>query len=244
MSYCAIKSGLGFKKQEYRDSKTTHIIFDVDEYDELREDMESLRSRLVEEQQARKNDKYHAEQSAANERQEIVDKANAAIEKYKSHIEDLKAEIKSKEYLYANMKRIMRENANRDRKLQPKKQHNGYQVLQSRQADFAYMNGRQRENAKIWITTLQSFYDASIPIAQVRREIESDLKNFVLASLGFKMWSNGNPDGEYQVFTDDDGNEVNGLFRWRYNCNYKSGFWELTLYHTKSITVMQEMRAS
>lgn len=145
-----------------------------------------------------------------------------------------------------NLIRIMRERANAKRGLTPKKTNPGYMVLSSEQYDYRYKpeDARNVATVRIWRTVLQSPYDATIPIKQARDDIEQELHDEVLGQMRFRWMEQK----EYAVikYTDENGveREGNNLFKWTYKANYKSGFWEVVLYHTKSIIVPEGLRPS
>lgn len=65
--------------------------------------------------------------------QQIVEEKDNEIEKLKRQLEAAKQEIQREIYLHRNMVRIMTERANQKRGIKPKKNHDGYVVLESRQ---------------------------------------------------------------------------------------------------------------
>ena len=65
--------------------------------------------------------------------QQIVEEKDNEIEKLKRQLEAAKQEIQREIYLHRNMIRIMTERANQKRGIKPKKNHDGYVVLESRQ---------------------------------------------------------------------------------------------------------------
>lgn len=175
-------------------------------------------------------------QEAAEER---VHEALARAEK-------AEAELERQRFLNGNLKRIARERANQDRGLKPKKEHPGYLVLRSDQWTERYIEDGERKEAAAWKSILQTPYNASLPLNQVKDDIYNDLYHGILTKIGFKSICGGEEDMGYRIFTgkDESGQEreVNGLYRWKYRANYKAGLWELELYHTKSLRVPPELR--
>lgn len=165
-----------------------------------------------------------------------------------------------------NLKRIARERANADRGITPKKEHDGYLVLSSRQWKEKYMYDLTEEEYKempddfrrkhsypcsdqriadAWKSIIQTPYDASIPINQIGPIIEHDdlLHGGILMDLNCQQMSSREFNGEYADFgTNDEGYDINGLYRWAYVANYKSGFWEIEIYTTKSLRVPPHRR--
>lgn len=167
--------------------------------------------------------------------------------------------------LNSNLLRIARERANANRGITPKKEHNGYLVLSSRQwieryeheltsAEYAEMPISFRRNhlypcttskaATTWKSILQTPYDASLPLSCIQSKIENtDLwDNDILDDLGCPQMNSSELNGSYGIFEDNEGNECNGLYRWVYIANYRTGFWEMELYTTQSLTVPPSYR--
>lgn len=165
-----------------------------------------------------------------------------------------------------NLKRIARERANSDRGITPKKEHDGYLVLSSRQwkekymydlteeeykalpDDFRRKHGypcSEQRTADTWKSIIQTPYDASIPINQIGPIIEEDdlWNGGVLDDIGCSKKLRTEFNGTYHEFGEDEnGYRINGLYRWVYHANYKSGFWELEIYTTKSLRVPPHRR--
>lgn len=125
-----------------------------------------------------------------------------------------------------NLYRIMRERANAKRKLQPKKEHNGYLVILTEEYDLREAG----DLLAVWRTVLQTPYDAAVPVDAVRRRVMQDFQEGILASL----------DVERMVTAWEPTDEENLLFRWKFRANAKAGFWEIVLYHTEPIRVSIE----
>lgn len=194
--------------------------------------------------------------------QQIVEEKDNEIEKLKRQLEAAKQEIQREIYLHRNMIRIMTERANQKRGIKPKKNHDGYVVLESRQwtqkyteetwdteeHKQSYANQRgvaikngylkiEHKEEKVWKSTLQTPYDASLPLAQVCDRIEEDLGT-VLQSIGCELRLRPEYNGVYCNFgTNDAGYPMNGMYKWQYKANYKMGLWEVEIFTTKSLRV-------
>lgn len=180
--------------------------------------------------------------------------------------EQAREELKRQRYLNGNLKRIARERANADRCIKPKKEHDGYLVLSSRQWVEHYdhelteeeYNAKPEEfraryrfpytehrTADVWKSIIQTPYDASLPLGQIRGLVEDDdlWDRGILRDIGCPKMNANNINGLYQTFgTNDDGYEYNGMYKWKFVANYKSGFWELEIYTTKSLQVPEHRR--
>lgn len=165
-----------------------------------------------------------------------------------------------------NLKRIARERANSDRGITPKKEHDGYLVLSSRQWKERYMYDLTEEEYKampdefkrkhsypcseqrtadVWKSVIQTPYDASIPIGQIGPIIEMDdlWVGGILADLGCVKMLESEYNGIYDDFgINEDGYGINGLYKWVYVANYKSGLWEMEIFTTKSLRVPPHRR--
>ena len=188
----------------------------------------------------------------------------------RKQLEEAKEIIRNEKYLNANMTRIMRERANQSRGIQPKKQHDGYIVLESRQWTERYTEEtwdtedhkrRYSENrgaaikkkylrienktAAVWKSILQTPYDASIPLKNIQYRVEEEdlWKKGILKDIGCRGMCESFANGRYAYFgTNDDGSEKNGLYKWVFRANYRTGFWELEIYTTNALTVPEYRR--
>lgn len=160
------------------------------------------------------------------------------------------AEIADQRALNANLLRISRERANADRGLRPKKVHTGYVVVMSSEKEIRYKNGRNKLlTAKVWETVLQSPYSVDFTENQARQLIEEDLlarKNGLLADVGITMICSGS---SYEnLIETENWKEIkaahNTLFSRQLRANYRVGYWEYIIQHTKPLGIVPiEMRA-
>ena len=192
---------------------------------------------------------YKAEIQSDAERR--IKRANQALREAEEHTseaesakEELETALAKQRNLNSNLKRIARERANAKRGLAPKKQRNGYVVLYSSQYRQRYKDPDGKKCvAYTWKSILQTPYDATVPLDTIEDEIWNELVHRILYPLGFRRTQDAEHNGEYRIWEEDDA-ELCGLYRWDYNANYKSGFWELTLYHTKGLIVPEGYRPS
>lgn len=160
------------------------------------------------------------------------------------------AEIADQRALNANLLRISRERANADRGLRPKKVHTGYVVVTSSEKEIRYRGGRNKLlTAKVWETVLQSPYSVDFTESQARKLIEEDLlarKNGLLADVGITMICSGS---SYEnLIETEDWKEIkaahNTLFSRQLRANYRVGYWEYIIQHTKPLGIVPaDMRA-
>ena len=165
-----------------------------------------------------------------------------ALEKEKNvlqnRISELEESVKQAEGLNRNLLRISRERANADRRISPKKRHDGYLVLQSRE-------WRERLPDKsvmqTWKSVLQTPYDASMDPEIAEKQIFDDLVNYVLGDLGVIRYVPAEDNG--RCILPEEGTSANTLYCWRYNADYRSGYWSVIIYTIDPLVVPAERRA-
>ena len=163
--------------------------------------------------------------------------------KLEQELHECEQRLKTQENLNENLKRISRERANSKRGLQTKKTHKGYVLLETQQMEISVRTGARQIPipVRVWRSTIQSPYDATIPLASILGEIERDLTEDIFKILGIQGWVEPDSDGSYRKFRNSDGTEVCGVYRRQYRGNFKSGFWEIYVYHTMEISVPEEL---
>lgn len=173
----------------------------------------------------------------------------------------LKKALAAAEDLNVQLKRISKERANARRGIRPKKQHDGYIVLMSRPwrqqytviiPDPAYAN-RDRQwildnglyrtsskTAQVWKSTLQTPYDASLPLADIEASILQDLRTGdILQDIGCSLIVSSENNGKFTDF----GRDLNGIYKWEFIADYRSGLWSVLIYTTHPLTVSYSRRA-
>ena len=214
------------------------------------------------------------EETKKNEKflQDLLDSASKEHDHTKKMLLETRKKLEAQESLNHNLVRIMKERANQARGIRPKKDHDGYIVLRSREwletceietwdseehrqsyntdtdKDAARHLGYlviRKEAVKCWKSEIQTPYNSSLPQQLIEDRIYEDLKNKVLADLNVTQIQIADPStkGSYVDFGyDEDGNKINGLYQLKYVANYKSGFWELEIYTTGSLEVPEYRR--
>ena len=182
-------------------------------------------------------------EKAANER---VADANAKVAA-------AEAERDRQASLNTNLLRIIRERANAKRGLQPKKKHPGYRfsgkIMQTKT-----VRGHNRKEgtlyADVWTATIETPYDATIPLRQIEDRIFGDLRGAdgILHRLGINYWKfKEDParpwKGKYSdaVSPEDNPDGLNYLFDYKFMINPKSQLWEVQITTTKPIKALAEM---
>ena len=199
--------------------------------------------------------------------QAIVSEQENIIAKLREELSQAKAEVENVSGLNKNLIRIMTERANQARGIHPKKQHEGYVVLECRQWTEKYVEevwdhpdhkvqydndeGRafakkkrylmlEHKAANVWKSRIQTPFDASIPLEYFSKEAMGSLDSLVRA-LGVTHFSSVL--GKYKGFEDGSLEEKrNTMYRIRCNANYREGFWEVEIFTTRALVVPEGLR--
>ena len=278
------KTALGFmsEAEDPDDPEVTEVRLTADEFQRLREQIARFRKeaevarsdaarqevdarRRIDRELTDHKRKVDAQaDSIVAEARREVEVCELVIESQKEQLEKVKAELRNEKSLNVNLLRIMRERANQARGIRPKKNHDGYIVLGSRQWTEKYTeevwdseehaekygNGEYRSHAvkqgylrlekkivNTWRSIIQTPYSASLPVEPVRARVKKEIGK-VSADIGVEYHiDETNKDNCYDWQIPDYEECANMLYRAQYSANYKTGFWELTIYTTKSLRV-------
>ena len=259
----------------------THIILNISEYDDLTEKYRKAQSML---QQIRERADADIERVRKECRQDYdremylqkkmtsdqVEQANVELTYMRKQldgkereIKQLQKDIKSADELNRDLLRICKERANATRGICPKKKHDGYIILDSRQWHQRYneelpQNGyekrthewlvahdkivTQNKGTSTWKSRIQTPYDIGMRLENIQSKIEQDLKSSVLEEIGVEQFNCRNENGRFCRVWDDDGNEKNLLYKWDYKANVCAGMWEVEVYTTLSLAVPEYRR--
>lgn len=231
------------------DGECTHVIQTRQEYEMLLNQRDRAKREKEEAERAAAREISRVKQEAAHEADRAAQRAQAQIDVLQQ-VERKTAEIADQRALNANLLRISRERANADRGLRPKKVHTGYVVVMSSEKEIRYKTGRNKLlTAKVWETVLQSPYSVDFTESQARQLIEEDLlarKNGLLADVGITMICSGS---SYEnLIETENWKEIkaahNTLFSRQLRANYRVGYWEYIIQHTKPLGIVPaDMRA-
>ena len=232
------------------DGECTHVIQTRQEYEMLLNQRDRAKREKEEAERAAAREITRVKQETAHEADRAAQRAQAQIDDLLQQVERKTAEIADQRALNANLLRISRERANADRGLRPKKVHTGYVVVTSSEKEIRYRGGRNKLlTAKVWETVLQSPYSVDFTESQARQLIEENLlteKNGLLADVGITLICHGNG---YETLTEvENWKEIkilhNALFSRQLRANYRVGYWEYIIQHTKPLGIVPtEMRA-
>ncbi len=196
---------------------------------------------------------------------EVVSMTGCEFRDMQASIQSEKRRADKAEDLNRNLLRIMKERSNAERGIRPKKEKDGYIVLESRQWYERYQvavwhpevdpdmfrkteEGRSEalrkklvrfepHTAVTWKTIIQTPYDVSLPKESVEDLIEEEIVK-VLAEMGCLKSNSRKLNGTFRSFgIGPDGHHINGRYRWVYRANYRSGYWEVECYTLKALDV-------
>jgi len=223
------------------DPECTHVIMTLDEYEKLYQRIHIAQS---EGQRAKEDAERAAAKSAANAKEAVIKIQTESAMKMEKIQQQLQAEQSDKNYqigLNQNLKRIIRERANADRKIKPKKERSGYVVLSSRQKKYRYKENRHdMAEVYLWETVIQTPYIVSFTAEQAMKETQElfardEQGNWLIGQFGI----DGEYDGKYEDMIDDPQyaawKDYNIIVEKIFNANVKVGYWEIFITHTKPL---------
>lgn len=250
MSEFVKRTMIGYKDLAggHSDPECTHVILTVEEYDDLLREISQAKQKAREERSKAADDQKESEKRLNS----TIQQYKQAIEKWREALNEAQTEIAYQKGMNENLLRIARERANADRKLKPKKEHSGYVVVVSSEKVYRYKYNRRLEAVKLWETVIQSPYSVEFPAKQAKKlilqEFFPETGEWEAARLGIDRWVAG----DYEDFLiaadkDEDFMKQNvALMGYRsFRANYRAGYWEVILAHTRALGVVpKDMRVS
>ncbi len=222
------------------DSECSHAILTLEEYNKLLQDIRNAES---EEQKT----KTEASFEIANVKSKAASDVRKALENAEERISDIQDALdeESRQNAYqkrlnANLLRISKERANSERKLKPKKTHTGYVVISSTEKPYRYKLYHDIITVMFWETILQSPYTIDFSEEQVKEQTKELLRKdvedrWIISKIGI----NAHLGGSYESMIEDENwGKYNVLLELRYRANYRMGYWELVLTHTKALSIV------
>lgn len=234
------KTALGYKTVTggQTDYECTHAILTKSEYDRLYSEIRAAESRA---RKAANDAEQRVENTKAVADRDIRDiKKDAAlqIEEVNRELATANKEIEYQRRLNENLLRINRERANADRKLKPKKNHTGYVVVNSKEYDYKYREDKRTlTSVMLWQTILESPYKVKFSVEQARKQMYEELfKNHIIGNIGV----HGYWDIDYEDMIENELYKTeyidkNIAVKYQLQANYKTGFWEIIILHTKPL---------
>lgn len=250
MSEFVKKTAFGYKTVSggYSDPELSHVILAKAEYDGLLDQIQVAQEEATTAvRQADQRERAIMRQTNAK-----IQQIQAAADKAAGELrQELAVEREEREYqqrLNANLLRISKERANAARKLKPKKEHSGYVVISSTEKDHFYKHGANRKKAILWETVLQTPFSIDFTEEQARTETEALFQKDESGAWPIgKIGINGQyPDGYGEMTKDRNAAEwekYNVMVENKLRANFRFGYWELIMLHTKPLGVVPaEMR--
>lgn len=242
MGYYAKKTLTGYR--EVPEAEADYYIQTVEEYQEKEKNIkESLNEKedrinhLLQTMQLQKKQYTSDIKKMKADTNQRVSNLIASLREKDDQLDELQKKIQLIAGMNLNLRRIAMERANAKRGLRPKKEHPGYIILFANQYKQRYQMG----SADVWHCRLQTPYDASLPLEQIEDNLWKELGE-ILWPMGVWAIQDVEKNGKYRTWCNDDGVEVCGIYRWGFQDNYRSGFWEFDFFTTKNITVPVEYR--
>lgn len=219
----------------------THVVLSREEYWADRTEREVLRRDLT--RVTREKETYQKEYSQAEQENRKLRAAQTELEANAAAAEEM---VRYQKRLNENLLRMNRERANAERELRPKKKHPGYVVLSSGEKTYRIKEEKAWRDVLIWETRIQSPYNVEFTAEQARgqmlEEMGSEGEIKLLEKLGIRALF---PEG-YEELTADSAwqeEQYNAAFELWLRANYRSGYWEGFLRHTKPLGIVpKELR--
>lgn len=232
------------------DGNTTHVLLESYEYRGLLDQIEMLKTDI------RMKDltidgKLRALEEQNNQKiQALQQQAQQELDEKDLEIEDARQDALYQKDLNETLMRINRERANSDRHLRPKREHSGYVVLRSGERDHTYRIRQKNVTVRLWETVLQTPYSIDFSADQAKeqtQELFGDSSGpWLIAKIGIR----GHYPKGYSALASEEKEKfeefynANSVLQTWLQANYRSGYWEITLLHTKPLGVVPpEMRA-
>ena len=225
-----MKKGLVGWKQTDDQVEATHQLITIKEYRELTHQIKMLNKELdavseaIEEEIRKVSIDYSRQvREIENELEDYKVKANQEIKAAKEEIQKYKS-------LNENLLRISKERANADRKLKPKKEHSGYIVVSSQEKEIKYSKSKK---TIIWETCIQTPYSVEFNESNVRTQI-NEKELWMLKSIGINCIHYCDYE-RINMMSEEEKQTLNIVFSLKLRANYKAGYWECIIMHTKPL---------
>lgn len=245
-------------------SSGSYVVLDKNEYEKLEHDRNMYECWWESEKERHQQDIEKAKKDMEKYRRDcdehsdavITSQVNAAKKDAMEKIAAIEEELKKKNGLNESLLRIMKERANAKRGMQPKKKKSGYRfdgkIMQTKT-----ISGHDRETGAIytdvWVATLETPYDATIPIKDIEERIQMDLFRCENSNRGIltkndigNLWytDGGVWKGTYTELNDwkkENNGYGNYMFDFKYLINPKTGLWEIQITTTDQIPLIPDL---
>ncbi len=222
----------------------THVLLSNEEYDALRQ---KINKAIQERDYIEKESRVYIEDAKRQAESAVSQAKKEAEKKIAEMTETLSFEIAERIYqenLTKNLLRINKERSNAERKLQPKKEHTGYVILQSQEKGYKFFYNRDSFVYKVWETSFQSPYTVDLSEEEARKEIKKDFFDSegikLLNSLGIEKVF-GKDIEKLELIVGHPSYENKNVFCKNYfRRNFKSNYWEVIVTHTNPLKDVPE----
>lgn len=234
MAIDMIKSIIGWSEYRNNGDKNvpTHKLLSNEEYEKIKNEIIELNMQLDKEKHFVKQFRHNAMEYKNNADIQAQNKIEEAYEIARAAEIERNRQIS----LNKNLIRINKEKNNSERNLQPKKEHTGYIVLESREKIEWCEGLRNNQSFTVWETTIQTPYKTDLTQDLVRGEIDRDLTpkegGWLLGKLGINRIHYTDL---LTIMTDNQHKEKNIAYQKQLRADFKEGYWEVIYSHTKAI---------
>lgn len=157
--------------------------------------------------------------------------AENQIQSLKNKLEVSNTHSMEQENLNKNLLRIMKERANADREIVPKKKHHGYIILYLQELYVKKLySPNTSEQLPTWKIQVQTPYSIDFKSCEIKEQIFKDFEdNGIFAEMGI------------QTVSDKEDTDIK-IHHYLFKANSKTGYWEVELYTIGEINIPQSMR--
>lgn len=159
--------------------------------------------------------------------------AENQIQVLQDKLEVSNAHSMEQENLNKNLLRIMKERANADREIVPKKKHHGYIILYSQELYVKQpYSPNTSEQLPTWKTQVQTPYPVEFKSCEIKEQIFKDFEdNGIFSEMVI------------QTVSDKEDTDIK-VHHYLFRANTRTGYWEIELYTTGEINIPQSMQQS
>ena len=234
------KTALGYKAVPggYSDGECSHVILTKTEYENQNWEIKKAERNVTDVTVECSRQIRQAEREAERKIKAAEETSIMQISEMKHQLEKEQEESSYQRQLNENLLRINRERANADRKLKPKKIHTGYVVVNSKEYEYKYREDKRTlTSVMLWQTILESPYKVKFSVEQARKQMYEELfKNHIIGNIGV----HGYWDIDYEDMIENELYKTeyidkNIAVKYQLQANYKTGFWEIIILHTKPL---------
>ncbi len=247
------KAMVGWSEYRTGDEKhePTHKLLSNEDWEQIMNYLETLKSKIKTRDQHLKDKDVEIENIHKEHKEEMANIEKKASE----NIARIQGEVERQKELNQNLLRICRERSNASRGLQPKKRHNGYMFV-SKISQIKVVKERTKKDGNVygtaWTATLESPYDVTIPLGQIKDRINSDLFdiNGLFDQMNILFFVIEDEEGEKRIWTGEyidvtekmkEENKRNILYDIKFIGNPKSKLWEVKFFTTSEIEPLPEL---